>query len=305
MIAAWFAPMTIVKSLVEVEDPNRVCVRVQDVLVTDNVLARAFRDDRIVAHISSYSWQLTSVQGNLHRHWTSVHRDFVSGPGQATGFWLVLSSGLPDWAESAGVSGRGRPMIATRSPWIAHPRRSSRPCETIPELAMMSRCEVSDAIRLHPAVTPRPQPDLVEWRAPRGSRRVCARERRWRPQGCSGRAAPERRACPPPANRAGRRRGAGRPRAPQPSFVCADAVSTLRDHGLVLPVERGSPTSRREGLLVIVLTGAEAGDLGADAEEGAVALLGEHLVWARSATLAHSTSWGRPCLLWTKPAIFA
>src|SRR5665811_1046768 len=36
----------------QVEDPNRVCVGVQDVLVTHAVLACALRDDRIAAHVS-------------------------------------------------------------------------------------------------------------------------------------------------------------------------------------------------------------------------------------------------------------
>ena len=40
------------ETFVEVEDPNRVGVCLQDVLVTDTVLARAFRDDRIVARTS-------------------------------------------------------------------------------------------------------------------------------------------------------------------------------------------------------------------------------------------------------------
>ena len=40
------------ETFVEVEDPNRVGVRVQDVLVTNTMLARAFRDDRIVAAMS-------------------------------------------------------------------------------------------------------------------------------------------------------------------------------------------------------------------------------------------------------------
>ena len=62
------------ETFVEVEDPNRVCIRLQDVLVTHTVLARAFRDDRIIAHISKLpcSWPPCKVTCAVIR--TSVHR---------------------------------------------------------------------------------------------------------------------------------------------------------------------------------------------------------------------------------------
>jgi hypothetical protein len=63
------------ETFVDVEDPNRVCVRVQDVFVTDTVLARTFRDDRIVAHVSKLPCRWPPVQGNLHSPNGHVHRD--------------------------------------------------------------------------------------------------------------------------------------------------------------------------------------------------------------------------------------
>jgi hypothetical protein len=38
------------ESIVEVEDPDRVRIRVEDVIVTDSMFACAFRDDRVAAH---------------------------------------------------------------------------------------------------------------------------------------------------------------------------------------------------------------------------------------------------------------